>query len=716
MAAGTNAAPLTALHAEPPGVEDARRRTRERSALCVAVLIAALACVFLGRIVHQTEWTMDADEAVHATEALRLHDDLARGRLGAFFRDTYFPERWQPPVNPHVRWYPFVHAWSVLPSFAVLGPSDFSARLPSIVFLFGTCLVFFELGRRLSPRHGGMSGLLAVALLLASPNVLTFCAQSLIEPASLFFSFLALLAYVWSLERDHPRGRAALAGAALGLAMWTKYDHGGLLALCLGVSELMRNRLNVALMLRTGSGQLFLIALAMIALWFAHPDKIDALKDSVSHPFYGSSRLIFLDFVLTWFTEYGSSLAMGAVAIAAFLVAWRSREPGMRALWIWILVTTFFLAVRARFHFRYNFVEAPGFLLLAAVLLPGWVERWSLKLGGHAVRGRLGWGLALGVAGAAGVMIGGALALGPDGVFERLRGSFAWFHGLREDAWGMSLGPDHYVDHFAALYRDVVHYLGASLAVLGLGVLIVGVAAIVLERNAGERAHARAALWCALAVAAVPGAARLYANLPGMVEWELESHPALNEVYAFVREHAPAPTTILLGGGWDQLTNNGVAWYHLTGADGERPNYGEVRVVGDMIGSVVFPPEPRIEHWARVLGEGSPEELPDRLVLVDHGDDFLYEARMGPEASVYRAVVAARGGYRPLASRDFEALGCRVEILGRSGEPGAAVDGVTGILAAHGIGPDTPGNASRTLVGEGGWVMKDEALRHFVRR
>ena len=682
----------------------------------MVVLIAALACTWLGRIVQQTSWTMDADEAVHATEALRLHDDLARGELVAFLHDTYFPERWQQPVNPHVRWYPFVHAWSVLPFFAVLGPSDLAARLPSIAFLFGACLVFFELGRRLSPRHGALSGLLAVVFLLASPNVLTFSAQSLIEPASLFFSYLAFLAYLWSLEREHPRGRAAVAGVALGLAMWTKYDHGGLLALCLGVSELMRRRLNVLRTLRSGSGLLFVVALAMILAWFAHPEKIDALKDSLSHPFYGSSRLIFLDFVLTWFTEYGSSLAMGAVAIAAFFVAWRRSEPGVRALWIWMLVATFFLALRARFHFRYNFVEAPGFLLLAAVLLPGWVERWSLQLGADGARGRVRWGLAFAAAGAVGLVAGGALAIAPDALFENLRGPFAWFHGLRADAWGMSLGPDHYVDHFAELYRDVALYLGGSLAALAIAGFVIGVAALVFERNPGERPQAGAVLWCALAVAAVPGAARLYANLTAMVEWELECHPELNEVYAFVREHAPAPTTILLGGGWDQLTNNGVVWYHLTGGEGKRPAYDDVRVIGDMIGSVVFPPEPRVAHWARVLGEGPADELPDRLVLVGHGDDFLYQARMGPEASIYRAVVDARGGYAPLASREFEELGCRVEVLARSDEIGPPIDGVAGILAAHGIDADTPGNVSRTPVGEGGWVMKDESLRHFVRR
>src|SRR5262245_18180280 len=155
---------------------------------------------------------MDADEAVHAVEALRLEDSLAHGDIGGFLREVWTPERWAPPVNPHVRWYPPVHALATVPFLALLGASDFSARLPSVFFLFGTALCFFALGRRLAPRTWALSGLLATLLLLASPYLLTFSAQSLTEPASLFFTFLALLLYLRSLEREHPPGRAALAG------------------------------------------------------------------------------------------------------------------------------------------------------------------------------------------------------------------------------------------------------------------------------------------------------------------------------------------------------------------------------------------------------------------------------------------------------------------------------------------------------------------------
>jgi hypothetical protein len=131
--------------------EDATRSSaRWRAA---ALVLAFSACAVLASIVRATRWTMDADEAVHAIEGLRLFDDLAAGRWLDFARDTYFPERWHPPVDDHLRWYPFVHAWSVLPAFLLFGPSDFSARLPSVVFLFATALVFFALGERWPAAH-----------------------------------------------------------------------------------------------------------------------------------------------------------------------------------------------------------------------------------------------------------------------------------------------------------------------------------------------------------------------------------------------------------------------------------------------------------------------------------------------------------------------------------------------------------------------------------
>lgn len=691
---------------------EARTAARTRVAFVLALLAALIVGARLAQIAWTTQWGMDADEAVHAVESLRLHDRLAAGEVGAFLHDTWFPERWAPPVDPHLRWYPFVHAWAVIPSFAVLGPTDFSARLPSILFLVATALVFFRLGARLAPRTAAASGLLASLLLLSSPNVLTFSAQSLIEPAALFFCSLALLAYLRSLELGHPTGRAVLAGLALGMAMLTKYDHGGLLALCLGLSEILHHRLRMDRVLRSGAGILFAVPLLMLVLWFAHPDKLAALTDSISHPFAGSRRLISLDFALTWFVEYGSSLAMGLIALAALVLAWRVRTPEVRAVWIWALVTVVFLGVRSRFHFRYNFVEGPVFLLLAAAVIPSWVESVSRALcRSNAAAAR--WCLVL--TGCALTAMGAGTALDPTLVQGPLESVLGALHGLRADHFGMSLEPAAYVEHFTTQYRAAVVYLAGSAATMGFALALLGVGGLVLRGHASDQGYATHLVWTALAVALVPGVVRLQAHLRPMVEWELECHPELNEVHAFINGQFPTPATVLLGGGWDQLTNNGVRWYRLTRGDGD-PRYAEARVVGDMIGSLVFPSEPRVRYWAGVLASAPAVELPDRVVLVEHGDGgFLYRARVGVEAAVYADLLEARAGYEQVDKKTFDALGVEVRVYRRAGRVGPPVD-VEAVLAAHGIEPETTGNASREFVGEGGWSLRDESLRHFVRR
>ena len=338
-------------------------------------------------------------------------------------------------------------------------------------------------------------------------------------------------------------------------------------------------------------------------------------------------------------------------------------------------------------------------------------------LAAPSTRARLRFGVPCLLLGLGGLALGAWAATRPDALFDALRGPFGWFYDLREDHWGMSLPAADYVDHYAEGYRGAVIYGGGSLLALALGCLVAGVAALALEKLPEERPVAPAALGAALAVALVPGALRLHVHLPGMVEWELECHPELGDVNAFlVRETLDElPTTILLGGGWDQLTNNGVRWYLLIGAD-ERPPYDDVDVRGDMIGSIVFPPEPRIAMWADVLGRGDASELPDQVVLAIPGPDFLYESRMGPEVDVYRALMDARGGYALAASRRFPLLGCAVEVHHRAGAapPPLDEDAVAVLLAAHGISPGVEGNASRAWVGEGGWAMRDESLRHFM--
>lgn len=712
------------LRSSVPGRTELRRTAplleeRRRRAFAIALILALAACGSLAWIVLSTRWTMDADESVHAVEALRLYEDLGHGDLGAFLADSYFPERWQPPVDDHVRWYPFVHAWLLQPFFALLGPSDASARVASVAFLLGTALVFFALAWRLARVHKAASGVLAVVLLLAAPNVLTFSAQCLIEPAVLFTCSAALLLYLRSLEKEHPPLRASLAGLALGLAALTKYDHGGFLALALAAAELLRVRFSLVRLVRSGAALLFGITGILVVLWFAHPDKLAALRDSAEHPFYGSPRTILMDFALTWVIEYGSSVAVGLLAILAFVaLRTRLREPALRAVWIWALVSCAFYAVRGRYHFRYNFVEAPIFLLLLAVALPEWIERWSARLAGARPREATGTLLGLWVFGAAGAWAWLLVAVGPEALFEALRAPLAWFHGLRADHWGLTLAPDRYIDELARDYLAFARWLALSLAACCAALFVVGAAGLAWRHVPAGPGSTRRLLWAAIGVAALPGAVQLHAGLRTSVEWELECHPALNEVYAFVSANVEPGQTILLGGGWDQLPNNSLRWYLATRGRGEGRSLENQPVVGDMIGSVVFPPEPRIAYWAGLLSGAPHAGLPERVVLVEPDEQsFRYQCRFGDDAGLYEKLLASRSSHAEIARRSFAELGCTVRVLARAEQSEAPLSPESRVNLVHELSTNPAFAWGQRRVGlDGGWIMRDESLRHFVRR
>jgi len=697
---------MTPERADGPG-PTARTRLPAWIALAAALFVGA----HLAAIVVGTRWAMDADEAVHAVEALRLHDDLAAGDVGGFLADTYFPERWAPPVNPHVRWYPFAHAWLLQPFFALLGPSDVSARLPSVLCLLATCAVFSTLARRLAPEHPEASGLVAVLAVLGAPNLLTFSAQSLIDGSAVLTAFLALLAYLRSLEAGHPVGRALVAALALTAATLTKYDHGGVLAVSLALAELVRARLSPARLWRGGALRVFAPAGLLVAAWFAHPDKLAALGDSLAHPFYGSPRSNLLDFLLTWPVEYATGFAGGAILLVSFLVfARRLSDPAARAVWIWAAVSTVFYAARGRFHFRYNLVEAPIFGLLAAVVLPDLVTRFAALLArGGARRVRLG--IALGALGIAGLAAGAWAARDPAACVERLGAPLGALLRLRADRFGLRQPLEEHLAAFARDYGAFVVWAARSGAAASLGVLVAG--GLLASRWIPRSGRAAAAAgWAVVVVAVAPGAVELHAGLRERVEWELEGHPELLDLHDFVRESAPPGTTVLLAGGWDQFPNNALRWYRAT-RDPERPPLAEVDVVGDMIGSVVFPPEPRIRSWAQRLARAPWDELPDVLVLLEPQPDFLYATGMGPEVAVYEAVVERRGGWTERARRAFPALGLEARALARGDAPAPPVELPSGLLERHGLGP---GGEARRDVAPEGWRMRDESLRHFVAR
>lgn len=673
----------------------------------LALVLALAACAWLAREVVSSEWVMDADESVHAVEALRRFDRLEHGRIGQFLIDCYLPERWQPPIQDHVRWYAIVHSLSMLPAFALLGPNDASARLVSVAYLLASCWVVYALARRLAPRHASWAGLVAVALLLSAPNVITFAPQALTELCTLFWCLLALLAYVRFVEAPDETRRAFGAGAVLAVAVLTKYDHGLLLTACLGVAELLRFRLRPLRLLASPALWVFLVPALTLGLWLAHPDKLQAFRDTLAHPAYGTWRVIAAEFLGSW--VYESTSSFGALILIAGTFALGVRhlsDPRLRAVWIYAGLSAVLLTLRARFHFRYNLIEVSAFFVLAGALAPEALERTAIWMAESSARKLRAFGVLLALTGTLTLILAWLASERPDRIGSMLRGAFSALLGEQPGRFGLSKPAADYAHEFQVALAAATKLCGLSVLSLGVALLGLGARCALSASGVASRERHLRSLAAATVIAVVPGMAGFWARADGAVRWEWEGAPALHEVIAQVADHTPVPATLLLGGGWDQLANNTLRWYLLTRELEPRPAYDDVQVAGDMIGSLVLPEAPRIAGWARSLREAPVAELPERVVLIDWRADFLYQEEIGPEVELYRAILEQRPVYERIASAEYADLGLDLEIWARRVEDVPALLDPKG--AAAGVGA---GTVRRETAGR--WAISDHSWRHL---
>jgi hypothetical protein len=667
----------------------------------LALLLAALVLGWLAWLTWRSGAVQDADEAVHSIEALRLADALRHDSPSAFLEKAYFPERWAPPVQNHLRWYAPLHSWIQAASLLAFGASDFAARAPSIAMLALALWAFWAVARKLAPERPELAGLCAVALAIASPNLLTFGNQALIESTSLAACWLALLAWLWSLESAHAPRRALVAGLALGLSFLAKYDHGLLLVAVLGISELLRARFHPLRLMRSGASIAFGVFGLVAAAWLGHPDKLAAFLDAVRHPFYGSPRLIALNLAATWFFEHSSSAWIGLLLMLTPLLALSDvRDERRRVLWLYATLSFVLLASRARFLFRYDYSEAPAFLVLAAVHLPRWIGAVSRGF----YRRALVWRTAL-----AGTLLAGLL--GFEGLFRPavewcVERAFRALYAAVPSHLGLSLAPEAYLTALFAGLRRAWPLLGPPASLGAFALLLF----FFLPGLHGARATPivpRAFVWAGFWSALLIGLGFLLARLPWMVAWELEGPRELGELTRTIAAQTPQRATVLLGGGWDQYANNTLRWYLLAQSH-RAARFDDVRVEGDMIGSIVLPEEPRIAWWTNRLATAPWDELPERVVLVDAHDDFRYAIPRGAEVELYRDALQRRGGWQLLETRELPWLGASLEIYARSDRSDRDI--ATPPIA--GWSELAPGAVPRPrAVGVNGWSVKDDSWR-----
>src|SRR5262249_2053075 len=142
-------------------------------------------------------------------------------------------------LNRQVVW-PFVHAVLLLPGFALFGTGIETPALVSSVLFGLTAALAYAAGSALHPTRGPWIGLLAAALLLASPQYRVFGTLGMLEIPGAFLLALTAALHVRCAGPDASRPWLPAAGATTAALFLLKYNYGLLWLAALVANEWFR--------------------------------------------------------------------------------------------------------------------------------------------------------------------------------------------------------------------------------------------------------------------------------------------------------------------------------------------------------------------------------------------------------------------------------------------------------------------------------------------
>ena len=158
----------------------------------------------------------DSDEANHANIALRQYQDLADGRFADFVRHSYRTGQ-----------FPFLHGWSVLPWFALLGTTVFAARVAQCAwFVVGAAATGWAAWQ--ASDGDRRAAFVATALFTASPLLATYSGLCMLETPGAAVTAIAIAVFASACRAEGRRARWLHAAAGLAaLATWfVKLNYG----------------------------------------------------------------------------------------------------------------------------------------------------------------------------------------------------------------------------------------------------------------------------------------------------------------------------------------------------------------------------------------------------------------------------------------------------------------------------------------------------------
>ena len=198
--------------------------------------------------------------------------------------------------------WPPVHGLLTALLMAPGGPDYRLAVIPSLLGWWITAAFAFLTAKRISPAGGDAAGLIAAALVLASPAYRDYGTDIMLESLGAGLTMMALYMYVVAVQEASARAWRNLA-IVLTVLFFEKYNYWMLAALALGGAEILRHprhclktaravigRVNRQVLVGELSNPLNLIAIAMLVLMVAawirgpQPLKLGRYRISVYPP------------------------------------------------------------------------------------------------------------------------------------------------------------------------------------------------------------------------------------------------------------------------------------------------------------------------------------------------------------------------------------------------------------------------------------------------
>lgn len=322
------------------------------------------------------------DEAHHSTFSFLIAKNLQEHNWQAFWHFT----------NTQIYW-PFLHSWVSSPFLLIGGFSYASARFTNLVIGFFSILLIYQVGQKLSPRHGKRIGLIAVVLMGLSPMFLFYSSTAMIENLGLFLTLSLIWLQFTALEKERRR-YYFISGLVLCLLFLTKYIYAlffGLSILCFYVSLLILSPRLIKSKNFWEKMGLFVLGFSLLwGLWMAIPPSaskfnvlIYRINDTGSWNPFGYTKLQNRVFYLrSLLYAYTFSLGIYLLYLGGIVFSFVSVKQNKTRLLLMVFLSSFIaMSMIVNNQDRFIYVSIPTLYLLTAVfinwLITVFTSRWK---------------------------------------------------------------------------------------------------------------------------------------------------------------------------------------------------------------------------------------------------------------------------------------------------------------------------------------------------